>query len=116
LTLGQRVTGILIVLSSVSLAGCAALTGGNSGSAPQGTVVSATPPYPTSIEELRQRPLRPPSAGSSTTCPSMPAHQDLHVVLATDLIPGKPGPSGPFDGYGVGPVYLTGQPTFYPGA
>jgi hypothetical protein len=46
----------------------------------------------------------------------MPAHQDLHVALATGLDPGKPPPSGPFDGYGVGPVYLTGQPTFYPGA
>src|SRR4029077_18802282 len=78
--------------------------------------VSATPPYPTSIEELRRRPLRPPSAGSTTTCPSMPAHQDLQVVLATGLNPGKPPPHGPFDGYGVGPVYLTGQTTFYPGA
>jgi hypothetical protein len=46
----------------------------------------------------------------------MPAHQDLQVVLATGLNPGKPPPSGPFDGYGVGPVYLTGQTTFYPGA
>jgi len=112
-TRGQRVAGILIVLSSVSLAACA---GGNSGGGPQGTVVSATPPYPTSIEELRQRPLRPPGAGSSTTCPSMPAHQDVQVVVATGLDPGKPPPHGPFDGYGVGPVYLTGQITFYPGA
>ena len=113
-TLGQRVAGTLIALSAVSLAGCALLTV-NSGSEPQGTAVSATAPYPTSIEELRQRPLRPPSAAIITTCPSMPAHQDLQVVLATGMIPGKPGPNGPFDGYGVGPVYLTGQDTFYPG-
>ena len=114
-TLAQRVVGILIALSSPWLAGCAVLTA-NSGSERQGTVVSATPPYPTSIEELRQRPLRPPTAAIITTCPWMPAHQDLQVVLATGLIPGKPPPNGPFDGYGVGPVYLTGQTTFYPGA
>lgn len=46
----------------------------------------------------------------------MPAHQNLQVVLATSPIPGKPPPNGPFDGYGVGPVYLTWATTFYPGA
>jgi hypothetical protein len=112
-TLGQCVAGILITLSSVSLAGCAALTI-NSGAESQGTAASATAPYPTSIEELRQRPLRPTGAGIITTCPTMPAHVDVKLVPASSLVPGKPPISGPFDGYGVGPVYLSGN--FYPGA
>jgi hypothetical protein len=114
-TLGQRVAGILIALSSVSVAGCAAVTI-NSGAESQGTAVSATAPYPTSIEELRQRPLWPTGAGMITTCPTMPAHVDVKLVLATSLVPGKPPAAGPFDAYGVGPVYLSGQSNFYPGA
>jgi hypothetical protein len=112
-TLGQPAVGILLVLSSVSLAGCAALTV-DSASEQQGTLVSATAPYANSIEEVRQRPLRPPGA-AIVTCPSMAAHLDLQLVLSTGLDPGKPPPNGPFDGYGIGPVYLSGQGAYYPG-
>jgi hypothetical protein len=112
-TLAQRVAGILLLLSSFSLAGCAVLTV-NSASEQQGTLVSATAPYANSIAEVRQRPLRPPS-GAIVTCPSRAAHLDLQLVLSTGLAPGKPPLNGPFDGYGVGPVYLAGQDTYYPG-
>jgi hypothetical protein len=95
----------------LALAGCTAFTGGSSSAQAQPTAIT-TVPSATSIAELRTRPLRPPAATSS--CPSQPTHQDLQVVLATGLAPGKP-PTGPNYGYGEGPVYLSGQSEFYPG-
>jgi hypothetical protein len=109
---GQSVARIAVLLVPLALAACTAFTGGNSSSAqPQPPVVTNVPPA-ASIAELRKRPLRPPAATSS--CPTRPTHEDLQVVLATGLAPGKP-PTGPNYGYGDGPVYLSGQSEFYPG-
>lgn len=110
--IGQWVARIAMPLVPLALAGCAAFGGGNSGSAQSQPAVVATVPQAASITELRKRPLRPPSASAS--CPTLPTHGDLQVVLATGLAPGKP-PTGPNYGYGGGPVYLSGQTVFYPG-
>lgn len=99
-------------LIPLALAACTALGGGNSASAQPQTGTITNLPQATSIAELRKRPLRPPAASSS--CPTQPTHEDLHVVLATGLAPGKP-PTGPNYGYGDGPVYVSGQTEFYPG-
>jgi hypothetical protein len=110
--IGQWVAGTLILLTPFALAACAALTGGNSASArPQGGI-DTNVPQAASIDELRQRSLRPP--GHSSSCPASPTHEDLQPVLSTGLAPGKP-PVGPNYGYGDGPVYLSGQSDFYPG-
>lgn len=110
--IGQWVAGTLILLTPLALAACAALTGGNSASARPQSGIATNVPQAASIEELRKRPLRPPNASSS--CPTLPTHEDLHPVLSTGLAPGKP-PVGPNYGYGDGPVYLSGQTDFYPG-
>jgi hypothetical protein len=110
--IGHWVAGTLILLTPLALAACAALSGGNSASARPQSGIAANVPQAASIEELRKRPLRPPSA--STSCPTLPTHEDLQPVLSTGLAPGKP-PVGPNYGYGDGPVYLSGQTDFYPG-
>jgi len=110
--IGQWLAGILILLALLTLAACAGLTRGNSASTQAQGGITTNVPQAASIEELRKRPLRPPSANSN--CPTLPTHEDLHPVLSTGLAPGKP-PTGPNYGYGDGPVYLSGQTDFYPG-
>ena len=104
---------IAMLLIPLPLAACAALSGGNSGSTQPQPSIATSGARAVSIDELRKRPLRPPRANSS--CPTLPTHEDLHPVLSTGLAPGKP-PVGPNYGYGDGPVYLSGQSDFYPGA
>src|ERR1700736_359686 len=104
--IGRWVAGTLILLAPLALVACAAVAGGNSASARPQSGIATNVPQAASIEELRQRSLRPPSASSS--CPSFPTHEDLHPVLSSGLAPGKP-PVGPNYGYGDGPVDLSGQ-------
>lgn len=105
---------IVMLLTPLALTACgAALSGGNSPSALPQTSIATNVPQAASIDDLRNRPLRLP--GATTTCPAVPTHEDLHPVLSTGLAPGKP-PIGPNYGYGDGPVYLSGQADFYPGA
>lgn len=109
----QWLAGIGLVLAPLAVAACAATTGASSPSPRAQSSATPSVVQAGSIDELRKRALQPPA--SSANCPSVAPQQTLKPTLATGLAPGKP-PVGPNYGYGDGPVYLSGQVTFYPGA
>lgn len=107
----RLVVAVLFLMTMPLLGSCGAAVSPKT--AVETTTAPSTVQVASSLAALQQRPLHGPAAVSN--CPSSAPQQDLHVVLAAGLEPGKPA-TGPNYGFGDGPVYLSGQETFYPGA
>src|SRR5216683_8043430 len=100
--MSRAIVAVVAALAILS-AGCGAVV--SSGQSTPNTHETTTP---SSLADLRNRPLKLPTVGAGKTCPTTASH-DLSPVVNGGK--GK----GPGFGFGPGPAYLSGIVQLYPG-